>query len=223
MRPWDVLTFDCYGTLIDWERGIGDAFRATSAELGVPLELEAALAAYHEIEPAVEAEAFRSYRRVLTETTRRIALRLGWELPAARSEFLAASLPHWPPFADTNAALARLAAAGYRLGILSNVDDDLLAETRRRLAPCFDPELVITAQQVGSYKPAPGHFETARRRVGTRRWLHVAQSLFHDVAAASGLGVPVVWINRQGQRPARPTGATAEFDTLAAFAAWMTA
>jgi len=215
-----VLTFDCYGTLVDWEQGIGAAFRAIAAEIGKSAELPPVLRAYHEIEPAVQAETFRSYREVLTETARRLAIRLGWALPTTRAGFLAESVPTWPTFPDTNAALERLAAAGYRLGILSNVDDDLLAGTRRRLAPCFDPALIVTAQQVHSYKPALAHFETARSRIGTGRWLHVAQSLFHDIAAARRFGVPVVWINRRGERPASPSGAEAEFPTLEAFADW---
>jgi putative hydrolase of the HAD superfamily len=221
MRRWDVLTFDCYGTLIDWEKGIREAFRAVASETG-GVAVDAALLAYHEIEPVVEAETFRSYREVLTETARRVASRLGWPLPAERASFLAESLPSWPPFPDTNPALERMAAAGYRLGILSNVDDDLLAGTRRQLAPRFDLDLIVTAQQVRSYKPAAPHFETARKRIGGQRWLHVAQSLFHDIAAAREFGVPVVWINRRAQRPDEPTGAEAEFPTLAAFADWLT-
>jgi 2-haloalkanoic acid dehalogenase type II len=222
MPPWDVLTFDCYGTLIDWERGIGDAFRVLAAEAGAPLDVAGALHAYHEIEPVVQAEAFRSYREVLTETARRLGGRMGWKLPPARAGLLAETLPSWPPFPDSNAALERLADAGCRLGILSNVDDDLLEGSRRLLAPRFDPGLIVTAQQVRSYKPAPGHFEAARQRIGQERWLHVAQSLYHDVAACRRLGVPVVWINRKGERPAAPPGAEAEFPTLLAFAEWLT-
>ena len=222
MPRFDVVTFDCYGTLIDWERGIADAFRRAAAADGAPLDLAAVRAAYHEIEPAVQAERFRSYRDVLTETARRVAARLGWPLPEARAGFLADGLPSGPPFPDTNAALERLARAGVRLGILSNVDDDLLAGTRRHFTVTFDPALVVTAQQVRSYKPAPGHFEEARRRIGAARWLHAAQSLFHDATPACALGIPTAWINRQDERPAARPGVQAEFPTLAAFADWMT-
>jgi 2-haloalkanoic acid dehalogenase type II len=222
MPRWDVITFDCYGTLIDWERGIADAFRQAASAAGAPLDLAAARAAYHEIEPVVQAEAFRSYRDVLTETARRVAARLGWTLPGSRAGFLADSLTSWPPFADTNAALERLAAGGCRLGILSNVDDDLLAGTRRLLAPVFDPALIVTAQQVRSYKPAAGHFDEARRRIGGQRWLHAAQSLFHDIAATRRLGIASAWINRQGETPPAGSGADAEFGTLADFAEWIT-
>lgn len=218
-RPYDIITFDCYGTLIDWESGISGAFMEAAAADGIALEREAVLAAYAELEPLVEAEAYRSYRAVLTETARRVAARLGWPLPAERARFLADSLAEWPPFPDTNPALERLATAGYQLGILSNVDDDLLAATRRHFGVGFD--LLVTAQQVGSYKPAPGHFLTARRRIGARRWLHAAQSYFHDVRPARALSIPVAWINRTaepapaGDRPDR------EFRTLAELAEWL--
>ena len=132
-RAYDVITFDCYGTLIDWEGGIWEAFAQAAGADGVKLDRATLLEAYAEVEPLVEAEAYRSYRAVLTETAQRVAARLGWSLPKERAGFLADSLPRWPPFADTNPALERLVAAGYRLGILSNVDDDLLAGTRRHL------------------------------------------------------------------------------------------
>jgi 2-haloalkanoic acid dehalogenase type II len=223
MKPWDVITFDCYGTLIDWERGIRDAFHTALAVDGLDIEPGRILAVYHEVEPAVQAERFRTYREVLTESARRVAARLGWALPDARARFLADSLPDWTPFPDTNAALERLARAGYRLGILSNTDDDLLAASRRQLGVSFDPALVVTAQQVRAYKPAAPHFETARARLDGQRWLHAAQSYFHDVVPARGLGIPVAWINRKGETPPRPSGAEAEFRTLDEFAAWMTA
>lgn len=198
---YEVITFDCYGTLIDWEAGIGAWFDAAAAEEGRRLERRKVLAAYAEIEPVVEAERYRSYRDVLTETALRVARRLDWPLTPARARGLAESLPQWMPFPDTNPALERLAAAGHRLGILSNVDDDLLAATRRHLSVPF--EILVTAEQVHSYKPAPGHFEEARRRIGGRRWLHAAQSAFHDVLPCRALGIPVAWINRKAE-PARP-------------------
>jgi 2-haloacid dehalogenase/putative hydrolase of the HAD superfamily len=215
-RPYDIITFDCYGTLIDWERGISQAFARAAALDGVALDRAAVLAAYAELEPVVEAETYRSYRAVLTETARRVGARLGWPVPAERAGFLATSLPDWPPFADTNPALERLVATGYRLGILSNVDDDLLAATCRHFPVEFD--LLVTAQQVGSYKPADGHFLAARQRVGARRWLHAAQSYFHDVVPARRLGIPVAWINRKGGVASKGGHADREFRTLAALA-----
>lgn len=198
-RRYDVVTFDCYGTLIDWEEGIGTAFVREAAEDGLVLDRSRILIAYHELEPQIEAVAYRSYREVQAVTAIRVAQRLGWLLSAERARFLADSLPDWKPFSDTNAALEQLVASGYRLGILSNVDDDLLVTTRRHFTVSFD--VVVTAQQVRSYKPAPGHFEEARRRVGDARWLHAAESFFHDVVPARNLGVPVAWVNRKAERP----------------------
>ncbi|HYC93111.1 MAG TPA: HAD-IA family hydrolase [Thermoanaerobaculia bacterium] len=183
---YDVITFDCYGTLIDWESGIADAFR----DAGVELERDEVLRAYADAERTVEREAYRSYRDVLTEAASRVVNRDG--------AFLAESLPRWQPFPDTNAALERLRAAGYQLGILSNTDDDLLAATRRHFTVDFD--LIVTAQQVRSYKPAHGHFHAARAWIGGKRWLHAAQSNFHDIAPATELGIPNAWVNRHGER-----------------------
>jgi len=220
MRRYDALTFDCYGTLIDWERGLGDAFEAAARADGVALDRQAALAAYHEIEPRVQAERYRRYHDVLALTARRVAERLGWALAPGREQFLPESLPSWPPFADTNAALRRLAEAGHRLAILSNVDDDLLAGTRRHFAVDF--EFVITAEQVGAYKPAPAHFETARKRLGGVSWLHCAQSYFHDIVPARRLGIASAWINRVRQRATGDERADVEFQSLAEAADWLT-
>lgn len=188
-RQFDVITFDCYGTLIDWETGIAEAFS------GLPRT--EVLRVHADIEPAVQREHYRLYRDVLTETAVRMAKELG--MPTAGGTFLPASLPWWKPFADTNPALERLRDAGYRLGILSNVDDDLFAETRRHFTVDFD--LIITAQQVRSYKPARGHFIAAKERIGSAPWLHAAQSNFHDVVPVNAMNIPTAWVNRRGQTP----------------------
>jgi 2-haloalkanoic acid dehalogenase type II len=215
----DVVTFDCYGTLIDWENGIREAFAAEARRLGAPVDADRALGLYAEIEPAVEAGTFRRYREVLAEAARRIASRLGWPLPEARAGFLAESLPSWRPFPDTNRALIQLARAGYDLGILSNVDDVLLNWTRRHFLASFP--IVVTAEQVGSYKPAPGHFLAARSLIGSRRWVHAAQSYYHDVVPARALGITVAWINRKGE--AAPDGGKPDqtFPTLIELADWL--
>ena len=220
-RAYDVVTFDCYGTLIDWETGIREAFAAEAMRLGTPVDADRALALYHEVEPVVEAEPFRKYRDVLAETGRRIAAHLAWPLPASRTGFLAESLPYWRPFPDTNRGLVALTGAGYALGILSNVDDDLLAWTRRQLLAPF--EIVVTAEQVGAYKPALPHFAAARERIGGRRWLHAARSQFHDIAPARKLGVPAAWINRAHEPDPAPAGAAPvpTFPTLVALADWL--
>ena len=218
-RRFDVVTFDCYGTLVDWEGGIAEAFLREASLDGVTLDRENLLAAYHAVEPAIERLPYRTYREVLAQTAVEVAGRVGWKIGAERASFLAASLPMWRPFPDTNPALSELAATGHRLGILSNVDDDLLAETRGLLSEPFD--VVVTARQVRSYKPGTAHFQEARDRIGGARWLHAAQSWFHDVVPACALGIPVAWINRKGEpRPGGPTPEV-ELADLAGLAAWL--
>ena len=202
-RHFDIVTFDCYGTLIDWEGGIAGAFLEAAAEDEVTLRREDVLRTYAKLEPVVEAEEYRAYRDILTETAQRVAAALGWRVSDERRTFLADSLPRWKPFPDTNPALERLRAAGHRLGILSNIDDDLLAATRRHFTVDFD--LIVTAQQVRSYKPAAGHFLAAKDLIGTARWLHAAQSNFHDIVPMNAMGIPTAWVNRLGETP-RPGG-----------------
>lgn len=215
-RQRDIITFDCYGTLIDWESGIGGWFEKAAAADRVAVAPSDALAAYAEIEPEVEAESYRSYREVLAATALRVARRFDWPLLPESARTLAESLPSWEPFPDTNPALERLVARGHRLGILSNVDDDLLSSTLSRLTVPFT--LLVTAQQVRSYKPAPSHFEKARERIGKLRWLHAAQSHFHDVVPARKLGIPVAWINRKAEAPRPDIAPDLEVKTLAGLA-----
>ena len=215
-RRYDIITFDCYGTLIDWESGIAGAFLRAAREDGVELRREEVLRAYAATEPVVERERYRSYREVLTETAARVAHSLGWR--RADTTFLAESVREWTPFPDTNPALERLRDAGYRLGILSNIDDDLLGATRSHFSIGFD--LIVTAQQVRSYKPAHGHFLAARSWIGDARWLHAAQSNFHDIAPATELGIPNAWVNRKGQSGG--VTPTYEVRDLAALAALLT-
>jgi len=195
-QDFDIITFDCYGTLIDWEGGIVKAFQTEAGNDGVELDPNRIVAAYSAEERSVESEGYRLYREVLAETARRAAGRLGWKLYSERAGFLAESLVTWKPFRDTNTALERLANE-YRLGILSNVDDDLLAATRQHFTVDFD--LVVTAQQVRSYKPGLAHFKEAIARADKMRLLHAAQSYFHDVVPASKLEIPVVWVNRKDE------------------------
>ncbi len=194
-EPFDIITFDCYGTLIDWEAGIISAFQSEAAKDAVELRENQIIESYAAEEPEVESAPYVSYRQVLAQTARRVAATLGWDLPPERAGFLAASLPEWRPIPDTNPALERLARR-YQLGILSNIDDDLLASTRRHFTVDFD--LIVTAQQVKSYKPALAHFKEALVRAGEKRLVHAAQSYFHDVVPTSKLGIPVVWVNRKG-------------------------
>lgn len=215
-RDYDFVTFDCYGTLVDWEGGIYAAFSEIAAAHRPSLQRSEILAAHAEIEPQVEAERFRSYREVLIETAQRMARRFDFEIGVQEAERLPESLPSWEIFSDTNPALRRLREAGYSLGILSNVDDALLHRTMRRFDAGF--ELRVTAQQVGAYKPATAHFERAAEAIGERRWLHAAQSWFHDIVPASQRGLPSVWVNRKRETPGERGAPLREFVDLTALA-----
>ena len=212
MNHYDIITFDCYGTLIDWKSGIRDAF----ARAG--LDADAALDAYNRVEPAVQSETYRRYRDVLTATAMRVAEAL--HQPIKDGSFLAESLPTWRPFDDTNPALERMHDAGIKIGILSNIDDDLLAETVKHFT--VDIDLIVTAQQVRSYKPGHAHFTAARERIGDARWLHAAQSNFHDIVPTNQLGIDNAWINRHGDPALEGGRPKFEYRNLAALAAAVT-
>jgi 2-haloalkanoic acid dehalogenase type II len=219
VRPYDVLTFDCYGTLIDWESGISESIAAAARADGIETDREQILATHAEVEPQIQSDTYRSYREVLAEVALAVAERLEWSLKPERARFLPDGLPGWRVFPDTNRALQRLKQQGYRLGILSNVDDDLLAGTRRQFSVSFD--FLVTAEQVRSYKPARLHFDRARELIGDARWLHVAQSYFHDIEPACALGLPVVWVNRKREEPYGAARPTAEVGDLTALVAWL--
>ncbi|MCZ6508461.1 MAG: haloacid dehalogenase type II [Acidobacteria bacterium] len=196
LNPVRVLTVDCYGTLIDWEMGIAEAVTRLLDAHAIVAERDAILELHARFESAAQRGSFKPYREVLAEVVDRFGEHYGFEPSATEREALAGSIAAWPAFADTVAALGRL-AEHYKLAILSNIDDDLIAPSTRRLEVDF--EWVVTAQQVGSYKPAPGHFEAALERFGVAREqiLHVAQSLYHDIGVARELGFATVWVNRR--------------------------
>lgn len=194
---FEFVTFDCYGTLIDWETGIQRAFKHALEGTGLSQAQEAELfELYQEEEKRIEGEMpYRKYREVLSLAASAAARRFGKSIPEKLSSVLAEQLPGWEPFPDTNPALEKLTTE-YVLGILSNVDDDLLASTLKHFTVPFD--LVVTAERVRSYKPETEHFEEARRIIGAdREWLHVAASLYHDIDPASRLGINTAWINRK--------------------------
>ena len=197
---FDALTFDCYGTLIDWEAGISGALGDLLANHGVAPDHEDLLERYAGHEAALEAGPYRRYREILAEAARRVGRDLGVEPSADEVQGFAASVREWPAFPDSAAALAGLAGR-YRLGVITNCDDDLFAMSNRRLGVEFD--WVVTAEQAGSYKPDPRNFELAfsRMAVPRERILHVAQSLFHDHVPAKALGLTTVWIDRRRDRP----------------------
>jgi len=201
-----VLSFDCYGTLIDWETGILEALRPVLKARGVKLSDQALLALYGELESQIEAEPYRPYREVLCEVVRRMGRRLGFMASRDEAESLPGSLGGWQPFPDTVAALRKLSAR-YDVAVVSNVDDDLFART----APKLGVRLLalVTAEQARAYKPALAMFRLALDRIGrpVAEILHVAQSLYHDVAPARALGLSTVWVNRRGRK--RGPGATA--------------
>jgi 2-haloacid dehalogenase len=182
-------TFDCYGTLIDWNDGI----RAELARVFGEARAGELLERYHELEPELEADGTRSYREVLTEAMRRLGA------PEDEEDALARSLPGWQPFAEVPDALERARGAGWKLAILSNTDRDFIEASMARLGVPF--ELAIVASEIGSYKPAPGHWQEFERETGRRPDVHVAASLFHDIVPAKELGLPSVWINRLDERP----------------------
>ncbi len=198
---FELLTFDCYGTLIDWEAGIIAAVRQVSDAHGSSPNAADILAAFGEAEHVVQEGRYRTYRDVLALTLERMGPHLGFGPTSAECDAFAASVGDWPAFPDTVEALRRLGAR-YRLGIVSNVDDDLFARSQKLLQIDFD--WVVTAQQVGSYKPATAHFDemVARSGIPRDRTLHVAQSLFHDIAPASSLGYATLHVNR----PTRGSG-----------------
>jgi len=195
------LTFDCYGTLIDWESGILGAVQPVLARYGAcPTDAEV-LSAYSEIEPQSQSAGYLPYRDILNQVMRQLALRFGAHITTADTTLLAASLQHWAPFPDTAPALTRLASR-YKLAIISNIDDELFSHTAKRLPVAFAD--VITAAQVKSYKPSLANFHAAQKRLGltSENWVHVAESLFHDIAPANQLGIRSVWVDRRAGRAA---------------------
>ncbi len=188
------VTFDVYGTLIDWETGAYEAFTDEAARDGFTIERDELIPLFHEIQQKIQAGCYELYAEVLRRTAVEIAKRLGWPLEPSRSGFLPDSVERWRPFRETNPTLAKFAKT-YKTGLISNIDDKLLGLTRRHMPLDFD--LVVTAQQVRSYKPDEAHFKEFERRVGGKRgWVHVAQSYYHDVEPCLKLKVPVVWVNR---------------------------
>jgi 2-haloacid dehalogenase len=204
LTRFKVLTFDCYGTMIDWETGIFSALRPILAAHGKKISDSVLLELYSELEASAEASAekgeFLRYRDVLQSVVRGFGERLGFSPTDAEVRSLPQSLANWQPFPDTVEALRKLKSR-YQLAVISNVDDDLFASTAPKLGVVFDH--IITAQQAQCYKPCIRMFQLAeeRIRVSRERWLHVGQSIYHDVIPAQSLGIATVWVNRPSPRP----------------------
>jgi 2-haloalkanoic acid dehalogenase type II len=182
-------TFDCYGTLVDWNGGIRRELARVFGDERADLQL----ARYHQLEPELEADGTRSYRDVLTEAMRRLGA------PPEEEGALARSLPDWQPFPEVADALERARAQGWKLAILSNTDRDYIDASMERIGVPF--ELAIVASESGSYKPELGHWRAFEEQVGRAPDVHVAASLFHDVSPANELGLASVWINRLREPP----------------------
>ena len=209
-------TFDCYGTLVDWNGGI----RAELENLFGVEHADRLLVHYHELEPEIQAaEPASSYRAVLTLALERLAREEGLAVPEGEANALARSLPSWPVFDDVRPALAEARDRGWKLAILSNTDRDLLDESMKVIGVPFDASIV--AGEIGSYKPAKRHWEVFREETGAEpeAHVHVAQSLYHDIEPATELGIRTIWVNRLGEpndpRPAKTLSSLAALaDTL---------
>jgi 2-haloacid dehalogenase/putative hydrolase of the HAD superfamily len=192
------VTFDVYGTLIDWEQGIYDAFVREASKDGFTIDRDELIPLFHEISREIESGSYELYAEVLRRTAVEISKRIGWPLEPSRSGFLPDSVQRWAPFKETNAQLKKF-TSNFETGLVSNIDDKLLGQTRRHIPSDFD--LVVTAQQVRSYKPDPAHFKECARRVGGKKgWVHIAASYYHDVEPALKDKIPVIWVNRNKQQ-----------------------
>jgi 2-haloacid dehalogenase len=198
--PFTTISFDCYGTLIDWESAILPVLRAVLANYGQSLPDAAILELYGEFEAEAESGPYQSYRKVLESVVRAFADRFHFQASSSEIHSLHESVHSWLPFPDTVPALRELQRR-YKLAVISNIDDDLFAETRKHLGVEFDG--VITAEQARSYKPSLDNFRLALRKLALSPdgLLHAAQSVYHDVVPARSLGISSVWVNRKSARP----------------------
>ncbi len=192
------VTTDCYGTLIDWEKGITDAFAKQAERDGLTLDERGLLERFFEVQAQIMSGSYELYAEVLRRAVVKVAGEIGWDIEPSRAQFLPDSVGSWPAFREANAAMDRLRDR-YEIGIVSNVDDKLLGISRQHLRT--DLDLVVTAQQVRSYKPDPTHFrECARRMGGKKGWVHIGCNYDTDVAPVLKMNVPVIWVNRHGEK-----------------------
>ncbi|MBJ7347321.1 MAG: HAD-IA family hydrolase [Thermoleophilaceae bacterium] len=199
--PKDIkwVTFDIYGTLIDWENGVYEAFKAEAERTDFALpDKNKVTEAFMRHQQAIKSGSYELYAEVLRRTALAVAEEFEWDLESSRSNFLPLSVERWKPFREANAALDRIAKK-YKVGLVGNIDDKLLVMSRRHIRSDFD--IVVTAQQVRSYKPELAHFKECQRRIGTKKdWIHVGSSYFYDVAPALANKLPAIWVNRKGEK-----------------------
>ncbi len=192
------VTTDCYGTLIDWEKGITDAFKKEADRDGLTLDTKALLERFFEVQAQIMQGSYELYAEVLRRAAVTVAEELDWTIEPSRAQFLPDSVARWQPFREANAAMDRIKER-YDIGIISNIDDKLLGISRRHLRTELD--LVVTAQQVRSYKPDNTHFREGARRIGGKKgWVHIASGYETDVAPCLKMNVPVIWVNRHGTK-----------------------
>ena len=193
------VTFDVYGTLIDWETGAYDAFSKEAERDGYTLSRDELIPLFLQTQRDIKSGSYELYAEVLRRTAVQISKQLGWPLEPSRSGFLPDSVKRWPPFKETNTQLDRFAKK-FEIGLVSNVDDKLLGETRRHFKVDFD--LVVTAQQVRSYKPDEAHFKECARRIEKKKskWVHIASGYYTDVEPCLKQKVAVIWVNRHGRK-----------------------
>src|SRR5215212_8754723 len=193
----NFVTFDVYGSLIDWEEGAYQAFAKEAERDGYSLQKDELTPRFHEIQKEIMGGSYELYAEVLRRTAVQVSKDLGWPLEPSRAQFLPDSVQRWKPFKETVPALKKVKNK-FSIGLISNIDDKLLGQTRRHFGLDFD--LVVTAQQVRSYKPDPAHFKECERRIGSKKgWVHVASSYYHDVEPCLKAKVPVIWVNRHGE------------------------
>jgi 2-haloacid dehalogenase len=215
LSRFSIITFDCYGTLIDWETGILGAVRPILSAHDAHLSDVDILRMYGEIEAEEESGEYQSYREILQAVVRGFGTRLGFVVSEQEQQSLPNSLPNWKPFPDTVAALRPLKKQ-FKLGILSNIDDDLFSSTAPQLGIEFDT--IVTASQARAYKPSLDIFRLAQKKIGlpVEQWLHAGQSIYHDVIPAQSIGIATVWVNRPSPLPnsgaAKPAQGTPDLE-----------
>jgi 2-haloacid dehalogenase len=207
------VTFDVYGTLIDWESGVADAFEREAKRDGFPIDRQQVIDLFLAATAEIQGGSYELYAEVLRQAAVKVAKEIGWSLEPSRSGFLPDSVARWGAFKEANPQLKKFLSK-YQTGLISNIDDKLLGQTRRHIPA--DVDLVVTAQQVRSYKPDPAHFNEFARRIGGKKgWVHIAAGLHADIEPATKLKVPTIWVNRhKAELPAGAKKPTAEVKSL---------